>query len=746
MLSVLILLASIVTVKSQCEGKSLPYNAVTKGYNIFMADPIYFGNQNDDGVLQDIFAGTCETGKTTPIGMKLNSKFICSSDENANTATGMSSYKNELSGSLSISGGANTAGYEGSFSASTSYKSVEEILSSQNNVLITATSWCTTGQVTLTPGKVSDGGAPLHNLFINALKELERTEEMNLDAMNSDAGMEKVRKYYSFMTNYGTHYNVNVGFGHKYGKRYQMDSSDFETMKSEGIDAELEAQVSNMVANGEVRSSVSASKEETQKFNNAVKNTQFLLIATSLPDKSESAVDQWLGDINKYVSGHAAEPLDRILQPISELMTSAKIQLGQAGVDNLYLLKRNLEWALTNYCKIAVRLGATIDCKPLKPDASVYKHAVREMQWTTGEQDGLNYHGSQLCMNYELGNHVTKVVALRQRGYGVVEFKIVCDWGDSHTFTGNRRGWEEKWLPVPGSYVSNGRLTGIQTWRQRGYGIVNIGLLTSKGATEWSNGITQSTQKGKSECVLGEVLVGLEVKQMTSRGVVNVRALCYDVGKECSFQSGSACIIPVGVKQAEFLYGYQNEYANWVDLPVSDNVPVACDPVTMGASVGIGANKKCRWREHPDTQYLLPGKKCADYWGSCTCYGQVRMNGVSYVTDWVDKQGTVACNENQNLGIFPDLDFDRWNSEKTCECRSGVSYSKKAEVEVAQIGSPHVKSENAFNTESVLVLAPGSLTTRMLALVGMFGILKILYGSCRPDKEYAVVADTQNEI
>merc|ERR1719350_2104844 len=117
---------------------------------------------------------------------------------------------------------------------------------------------------------------------------------MNLDAMNSDAGMEKVRKYYSFMTNYGTHYNVNVGFGHKYGKRYQMDSSDFETMKSEGIDAELEAQVSNMVANGEVRSSVSASKEETQKFNNAVKNTQFLLIATSLPDKSESAVDQWL--------------------------------------------------------------------------------------------------------------------------------------------------------------------------------------------------------------------------------------------------------------------------------------------------------------------------------------------------------------------------------------------------------------------------------------------------------------------
>jgi len=298
--------------------------------------------------------------------------------------------------------------------------------------------------------------------------------------------------------------------------------------------------------------------------------------------------------------------------------------------------------------------------------------------------------------------------------------------------------------------------------------------------TEWSNGNTQTTQLGLSQCVKPAVIVGLGVKQMTHQGVTNVRAICYNVGRLCP--AGGYCTSSDA--SAEFIYGYQPGYAtqdtidaDWVDLVLPENKQILCDRDEMNA-ITLSSGRACRVRSHPDPTIWTnpfsnkgslnqdesdtrPDDKCCNFGERCVCRGgQVRMVADTFKSDWkpVDAGSTSMLCDEKN-GDFPQLDFSLGNNEKWCECRTPSSMF--AEVEVAESTRSQtnakrsrmvVKSHiNSISSES----APDSIINesaidsniiRLFACIGIGASMVTLYRRCSQNKEYENIGEPENEI
>jgi len=744
---------------------------MTVGYNIFKANPLEFGSSQDEGESDPIFEivyptknrWTADCTKLAPLGISIyDMRPSCSLDHSSSTVTGMNSYKSSVEGSLSVGVSGTHLGASGTLSLSSDYSNVQEQTSSDKTVFVTATAQCKQCQIL---NNIGADYAPFTTSFVDKINQLSTLRMTSPDdwstySRTSDQQASQKQGYYEFINRFGTHYINQATYGSKYGKRYKLSDTAYNSLKQNNINIGAAATVSTAVVDVDVDSSLKISSEDLEEFNESTSDEEVMMIASLAP--SDGSLQTWMQETSTNKAQLASLPIERKLSGIHLLAGQEFIDRTTHDSAGLAIVKDNLEWAVSNFCHLVQAFStAKIDCNPLPPDASIYEHYTQKMQWTTGIQDGGN-NFEQKCANYDKGNFIRRIIGMNQSGYGIVEFKIECDQGDKYEFTGNNRGSE---VPTGGfpetseAVDADTGFTGIVTWRQRNYGLVNFKMKKEFVDTDWArDSHQQSTQIGTSKCVAPARVVGLVVKQMTSRGAVNVRAICYDVGYLCS---GTYCK-PRGQKRGEFIYGYQHSltrdtiHSRWVDMIVPDDGQVKCDATTMASSVDTGS---CRWRAHPDETVWRnpypkksnpiqsddsgrPADRCSNFGDICSCIGRVRLSGTknNVMTDWKVVRGSIKCDISS--GNFPDLDFSEEDSKKYCECQEQTYGAEVAVADRPQatmnVGPPE--------TDSLLTMVTDFTITRVFALVGVCAALIALYRLWVSRKEYEEINDLQNEI
>lgn len=155
------------------------------------------------------------------------------------------------------------------------------------------------------------------------------------------------KAYITFLKRFGTHFFVELRMGARYGFLNEFKESDWNELKSNGVDVSAAAKYSGLFEVG-IKTSVSTNQEKIQKFNEKKTNQRQVSIGSKPPtDKSMST----------WAASEITNPMPIFfkLEPISSLIQDEK--------------KREFlnEAINKDYCENLKTDGLLSDCSPPQP-------------------------------------------------------------------------------------------------------------------------------------------------------------------------------------------------------------------------------------------------------------------------------------------------------------------------------------------------------------------------------------------
>ena len=182
-------------------------------------------------------------------------------ERQVSTVRGSKSYQDALSVDVSVEAGYSGAVWGARFSASTSYKEVNEGTSRHRRIYTRAIAKCSEYDLNVNYQYAQVG---VHGDFERAVNALPLTEDND--------------KYDKFINAYGTHFTTRVTLGAKMIVRSEFEEEAWSKMKEKGVKVAVAAQLSYGLASVGVSTGVETQNNEKEEFEKARR------------DKSESYV------------------------------------------------------------------------------------------------------------------------------------------------------------------------------------------------------------------------------------------------------------------------------------------------------------------------------------------------------------------------------------------------------------------------------------------------------------------------
>jgi hypothetical protein len=253
-----------------------------------------------------------------PFGVSAISDLSCSYSAETNEIQGMTSYHKDLEVKASVE-----VGYEaiGSFTASSTWKTVEDITNQKHSILITAEASCTVYSASITqslPPQLSAAWKKaVHNM-----------------AANKQSAIDVAREF-------GTHYSTSVVMGAAFTMHSAFDYTKYTKMTESNFDFELGAKASLLGYTGETSGSTKKEQDAKKEF----EDTRTLLRFTFVG--SRPSTDGKWSTWAQY-AGKNPVPSRFTLAPLSNLISHELFpEIPQATVTKI---RSQLAAVIANWC------------------------------------------------------------------------------------------------------------------------------------------------------------------------------------------------------------------------------------------------------------------------------------------------------------------------------------------------------------------------------------------------------------
>ncbi|WAR31840.1 PV21-like protein [Mya arenaria] len=199
----------------------------------------------------------------------------------------------EFEQSLSVSASVSAGGWGVQFSASAGYQKASSEISKKEYVYIISKATCNYYKSKLQDGKTP----PFDPTFLHWIHKLN----------NSDS----VGDYLDFFTKYGTHYPTEMTFGARFMKEHKMQSNDYETKQSQGINVAVQASYSGLFSAGGGFNLDSSQRQQASDFSKSVETTT-ITIGAAPPADGEA--NTWAATVqsNPVPSSYTLDTIENV--------------------------------------------------------------------------------------------------------------------------------------------------------------------------------------------------------------------------------------------------------------------------------------------------------------------------------------------------------------------------------------------------------------------------------------------------
>lgn len=329
---------------------------ISHGYNLLKGNPLVSSlsseNGIDPGFSEKIFSLTYNLNRTTgngqyqiPDQIDVLETVSCSYKSTTVKIFGQTSYSNELSKSISISGEYLTA----KFAASYDYKQISKMVYSDAKIIINT-------------------GAICSSYIANTMKYLKASLSDNFIAgVLYISKQSDIAAYYEFINTFGTQYLIKVYMGASYTRSYVFTQQNYSTYSQTNSDISAAASASFELFTGGASDMTKQQIREAHTFNSMV---------TSVYESTIGSVPSTDGKWQTWAisAGKNPVPFKYALAPIYNLITSRNFpNMTDRTLDKTQTM---LKQALDTYCSYLQKTMPHLSCTGPNPDINLDVHVI----------------------------------------------------------------------------------------------------------------------------------------------------------------------------------------------------------------------------------------------------------------------------------------------------------------------------------------------------------------------------------
>ena len=219
--------------------------------------------------------------------------------------------------------------------------------------------------------------------------------------------------YFSFLTNYGTHYPRFVTFGARYTRQHKMSSSSYKTASESSVNVAAQASYSGLFSIGASFSMDSSQREQAQSFQSKVETET---ITVGAPPPADGDAMTWASNVKD-----TPVPMAYKLEPIEDLFTDTYMERYKSFGTGFEINYKKIHKKLASnsfkdrYCESLRQKGDINTCKQ-----ALRYIAIKDMSVSSFYLFGLLSIESNVdrktCQNKCLQNQKCRTVSFQKSG------------------------------------------------------------------------------------------------------------------------------------------------------------------------------------------------------------------------------------------------------------------------------------------------------------------------------------------